>query len=69
MTNARRYFHVLLLLGAFSSRGAVEITVDSDPNAEAFYLACGASRRGKVPAPIAGEPHRVRPQLAFNAHR
>jgi ribosomal protein S18 acetylase RimI-like enzyme len=52
-----------------SSRGAVEVTVDSDPNAEAFYLACGAVRRGEVPAPITGEPHRVRPQLAFNGRR
>ena len=50
-----------------ASRGALEVIVDSDPNAEAFYLACGAIRRGQVPAPIAGDPYRVRPQLAFNS--
>jgi len=41
------------------------VTVDADPNAESFYLACGADRCGEVPAPIRGEPGRVRPQLAF----
>jgi GNAT superfamily N-acetyltransferase len=47
--------------------GASSVTVDADPNAEAFYLSCGAVRRGEVLAPIPGEPHRVRPQLAFDA--
>lgn len=46
--------------------GAREVTVDADPNAERFYLACGAVRRGEVPAPIPGQPGRVRPQLAFH---
>lgn len=45
--------------------GAAEVTVDSDPNAEAFYAACGAVRRGEMGAPIASDPKRVRPQLAF----
>jgi len=45
--------------------GASEVTVDADPNAESFYLECGAIRRGDVPAPIPGQPKRVRPQLAF----
>jgi ribosomal protein S18 acetylase RimI-like enzyme len=45
--------------------GATEVAVDADPNAEAFYLACGAVRRGEVPAPIRGQRERVRPQLAF----
>jgi ribosomal protein S18 acetylase RimI-like enzyme len=45
--------------------GAVELIVDADPNAESFYLACGAVRRGEAPAPISGELDRVRPQLAF----
>ena len=45
--------------------GASEVTVDADPNAETFYLECGAIRRGDVPAPISGQPKRVRPQLAF----
>ena len=49
--------------------GAVEVTVDADPNAEPFYLECGAIRRGEVPAPIPGQPSRVRPQLAFNERR
>jgi ribosomal protein S18 acetylase RimI-like enzyme len=47
------------------SGGATEVTVDADPNAEPFYVACGAERRGEVPAPIHGQPERVRPQLAF----
>jgi molybdenum cofactor cytidylyltransferase len=47
--------------------GASSVTVDADPNAESFYLACGAARCGEVPAPIPGEPGRVRPQLAFRA--
>ena len=45
--------------------GASSVTVDADPNAESFYLACGAERCGEVPAPIPGQPERVRPQLAF----
>jgi GNAT superfamily N-acetyltransferase len=45
--------------------GASCVTVDADPNAENFYLACGADRRGEVPAPIPGQPKRVRPQFAF----
>lgn len=47
--------------------GATEVTVDADPNAESFYLECGAVRHGVVPAPIPGQPDRVRPQLAFYA--
>jgi len=46
--------------------GASSVTVDADPNAEPFYLSCGATRRGEVPAPIPGQPNRVRPQLVFN---
>jgi len=45
--------------------GASSVTVDADPNAESFYLSCGAARCGEVPAPIAGQPDRVRPQLRF----
>lgn len=47
--------------------GTLEITVDSDPNAESFYVHKGAVVRGAVPAPIPGQPKRVRPQLAFSA--
>ena len=45
--------------------GASEVVVDADPNAESFYLECGAIRRGDVPAPIPDQSQRVRPQLAF----
>ena len=52
-------------LATAAGGGASEVTVDADPNAESFYLECGAVRRGHVPAPIPGQPKRVRPQLAF----
>lgn len=45
--------------------GAVSVSVDGDPNAERFYLACGGKRCGEVPAPIPGAPQRVRPQFTF----
>ena len=45
--------------------GAPCVTIDADPNAESFYLTCGADRCGEVPAPIPGQPKRVRPQFAF----
>lgn len=47
--------------------GAASVAVDADPHAEAFYLSCGGVKRGEVPAPIPGEPNRVRPQLEFVA--
>ncbi|WP_186511003.1 GNAT family N-acetyltransferase [Caenimonas sedimenti] len=43
--------------------GQSELAIDADPHAEAFYRACGARLVGTVPAPIAGSPERVRPQL------
>jgi len=43
--------------------GQLELAIDADPNAERFYRACGAVLVGSVPAPIVGNPHRVRPQL------
>jgi GNAT superfamily N-acetyltransferase len=43
--------------------GATRITIDADPNAEAFYLACRAIPVGAVAAPIPGFPDRIRPQL------
>jgi len=46
--------------------GASSVTVDADPNAESFYLSCGAVRCGEVPAPIPGHTDRVRPQLVFD---
>ena len=45
--------------------GATSIVADADPNAEPFYLRCGAKRIGAVAAPIAGQPNRVRPQLGW----
>ncbi len=53
-------------LATAASGGAVEVAVDSDPNAESFYLRCGAVRFGEIDAPIAGQPRRSRPQLTFN---
>lgn len=46
--------------------GASCVTVDADPNAESFYLSCGAIRCGERFAPIPGQPYRVRPQMVFN---
>ena len=43
--------------------GQALIHIDADPNAEPFYRAHGAVRIGVVPAPVPGEPDRVRPQL------
>jgi GNAT superfamily N-acetyltransferase len=43
--------------------GVAVLEIDPEPNAVPFYLACGAVRVGEVPAPIPGEPGRVRPQL------
>jgi GNAT superfamily N-acetyltransferase len=41
--------------------GATALTVDADPHAAAFYLACGGVPVGTLPAPIDGEPARVLP--------
>jgi GNAT superfamily N-acetyltransferase len=49
--------------------GAGSIMIDADPNAEPFYLTCGAKRIGEVAAPIAGQPSRVRPQLTLSTTR
>lgn len=57
----------LLTHAANSARlaGALSIVIDSDPYAEPFYVACGASRQGIVAAPITGNPTRFRPQLSL----
>ncbi len=52
-----------------AERGATSILVDADPNAETFYVSCGATRVGAVSAPIAGESGRVRPQLVMSITR
>lgn len=46
--------------------GASALLVDADPNAEPFYFRAGAIRVGEIPAPIAGDPARVRPQLRLD---
>jgi GNAT superfamily N-acetyltransferase len=50
-------------LAYLAQSGIASLDVDADPNAEPFYTACGAVRIGVRAAPIAGEPHRMRPQL------
>lgn len=42
--------------------GCTVLRIDSDPNAEGFYLRAGARRVGEVPAPMDGRP-RVLPRL------
>ena len=57
-----------LLLHAIDTalqRGATALQIDADPNAEAFYLHCGAVRVDSVSAPIASQPARQRPQLVI----
>lgn len=49
------------------SMGLREILIDADPNAGDFYLRCGATVKGVVPAPIEGQPGRTRPQLRLSA--
>jgi GNAT superfamily N-acetyltransferase len=46
--------------------GATSLRIESDPHAERFYIACGATRIGTVSAPIDGEPGRVRPVLRLS---
>ncbi len=43
------------------SFGAADLMIDADPNAVAFYKACGALRVGEKPAPIEGAPTRTLP--------
>ena len=45
--------------------GATSLVIDADPNAEAFYVACGAVCEGAIAAPIEGAIRRVRPQLSL----
>lgn len=46
-----------------ASAGQTRITIDADPNALAFYVACGAVVVDHQAAPISGCPQRTRPQL------
>jgi GNAT superfamily N-acetyltransferase len=52
-------------VAAAGAGGATSVLIDADPNAERFYLGLGAERIGDIPAPILGDPGRVRPQLVM----
>ena len=49
-----------------SASGRTRLLIDSDPNAETFYTACGAVRVGEKRAPSVGQAQRVRPQLVLD---
>lgn len=49
--------------GEAARAGAIALAIDADPNAQGFYLRCGAVRVGWLAAPIDGQPDRERPQL------
>ena len=46
-------------------RGGTALLIDSDPNAEAFYVRMGATRVGSIRADVCGE-QRALPQLQFD---
>ena len=46
-------------------RGAVEVHIESEPNAEGFYLKMGARKSGEVASTIDGKPRSV-PHLVFH---
>jgi GNAT superfamily N-acetyltransferase len=45
---------------------ASSLLIESDPHAEAFYLACGAVQVGEIPAPIEGAQARKLPILKIS---
>lgn len=49
--------------GLAAGQGVKNLTIDAEPYAEPFYIACGAQRIGVVAAPLEGEPLRQRPQM------
>ncbi|WP_369684871.1 GNAT family N-acetyltransferase [Collimonas fungivorans] len=49
--------------GLAAGQGVENLTIDAEPYAEPFYIACGAQRIGVVAAPLEGEPLRQRPQM------
>ena len=51
-----------------ASRGCDVLEIDSDPNAEPFYVAMGAVRTGTVAAPVAGLPREL-PRLELRLAR
>jgi ribosomal protein S18 acetylase RimI-like enzyme len=54
---------LLRCLAHLAEAGVEVLHIDSDPNAEPFYIACGAVRVGEVAAPVEGQANRVRPQM------
>ncbi|MEO6444863.1 MAG: GNAT family N-acetyltransferase [Gemmatimonadaceae bacterium] len=52
-------------LAVASDAGVASVRVESDPNAEPFYVRRGARRVGLTPAPMPGEPNRMLPVLEF----
>lgn len=54
------------VLTELQRQGARRLSIDADPNAEAFYRSCGAVRTGTIAAPIDGDPGRQRPQLRID---
>ena len=46
------------------ARGALEMQIESDPNAEGFYLKMGARRIGEVSSTLEGEPRSL-PRLVL----
>jgi ribosomal protein S18 acetylase RimI-like enzyme len=55
--------------GELAQAGVEWLAIEADPNAEPFYVACGAVRTGELAAPIPGEPDRVRPLLRLPTSR
>lgn len=53
-------------VGIVGQSGATALEIDADPNAEKFYIACGASTLFSVAAPIEGQPNRERPQMLLS---
>jgi GNAT superfamily N-acetyltransferase len=47
-------------------RRITSLEIESDPNAIAFYEACGAHRIGSRAAPMPGAPERVLPRLRLD---
>lgn len=52
-----------------ATMGMDTLHIDADPHAENFYLRRGAQRIGEIPAPVEGQPDRVRPQLSISGSR
>jgi GNAT superfamily N-acetyltransferase len=50
------------------NRGALTLVIDTDPNAEGFYLRLGARRVGEIPADVDGTA-RVLPRLELDLRR